>query len=81
MTGGWFVSSCHGELGARAGAAGRVAPFFGGRGRIGFGLGRACVLADCAIALDGRAATKAIAVAAKISATAVAIRICGRTPF
>src|SRR5438128_724102 len=39
-TGGWFVSICHGESGARAGIALRtVASFFSGRG---FSLGKDC---------------------------------------
>ena len=39
-TGGWFVSSCQGELGPRAEVALRtVASFFGGRG---FSLGKDC---------------------------------------
>jgi len=47
-TGGWFVSNCHGELGARGAAALKtVASFFGGRG---FNLGKDCAPANCATA-------------------------------
>src|SRR4029077_3964605 len=78
-TGGWLVSSCHGESGARAGVALRIlVSFFGGRG---FSLGKACAPVDCGAALDGRAAKKPIATAAKISATAVALRRCERERF
>src|SRR5438132_5316807 len=38
----------------------------------------ACALADCATALDGRAAKKAIAADATTSAPAIAMRSCGR---
>ena len=55
-----------------------VVPFFGGRG---FGLGNAGSPADCATTLDRPAAKKAIAAAAKISVTAVAMRRGERERF
>ena len=55
-----------------------VAPFFGG---IGIGFGKACAPVDCAMALDGRTATKAIAAAAEISVPAPAMRTIEKKRF
>ena len=58
-----------------------VAPFFGGTGGKACGGMNACAPADCAMALDGRAAKNVIAAEATTSAPAMAMRSCDRRGF
>lgn len=71
------MSNCHGELGARATVGAMAcAPFLGGIGGRGIGLGELCAWAR--LGVGANAANRAITAAAKNSKAIAAIRISER---